>query len=181
MYYFFLCCTNTEQHFGLWKSIPLAYFGPFWSVSKKVAGRSIYTMAKGTPNSRDIFIDIKIVSHNNIGHGVALHTFLKQNSTKFWTPFFSINVEGLQNHVFWLYNIVTFFYKYKMLGNNFLMIFLNFLQMFFCWKNQKQQIQKFYLFLPKFSNLLFLIFSKKKKCKNFRNIIIKLLLNILHL
>ena len=80
--------------FWLVKSIPLAYFGPFWSkfwaVSKKVAGRSIYTVAGDTPNSPDIFFNIKIVSHNNIGHGGALPSFLEQNSTKFWTPLFCI-------------------------------------------------------------------------------------------
>ena len=57
--------------FWLVKSIPLAYFGPFWSkfwaVSKKVAGRSIYTVAGGTPNSQDIFFDIERIFHNNIG------------------------------------------------------------------------------------------------------------------
>ena len=39
----------------------------FWAVSKKLAGRSIYTVAIGTPNSLDIFFDIERVFHNNIG------------------------------------------------------------------------------------------------------------------
>ena len=59
--------------FWVVKSISLAYFGPFWlkfwAVSKKVAGRSIYTVAGDTSNSPNIFFNIKIVSHNNIGHG----------------------------------------------------------------------------------------------------------------
>ena len=65
--------------FWVVKSIPPAYFGAFWSkfwaVSKKVAGRSIYTVAGGTPNSRDIFFDIERVFHNNIGCRGGLKKF----------------------------------------------------------------------------------------------------------
>ena len=61
------------------KSLPLAYFEPFWSkfcgVSKKVAGRGMYKVAGDTPNSRDIFFDIEIVSHNNIGRRGGLKKF----------------------------------------------------------------------------------------------------------
>ena len=107
LYYFFCVAPIPSNILGLMKSIPLAYFGPFWSkfwaVSKKVAGRSIYTVAGGTPNSRDIFFDIIIVSHNNIGHGGALPSFLKQNSTKVWTHFFVFfirNFPVVNPHVF---------------------------------------------------------------------------------
>ena len=71
----FFCIIFFELHqyratFWLVKSIPLADFGPFWSkfwaVSKKVAGRTLYTVAGDTPNSQDIFFGIERVSHNNI-------------------------------------------------------------------------------------------------------------------
>ena len=74
------------------KSIPLAYFGPFWSkfwaLFKKVAGRSMYIVAGGTPNSRDIFFDIERVSHNNIGRQGALKKFLCKNPQIFGPRFF---------------------------------------------------------------------------------------------
>ena len=158
--------------FWLVKSIPLAYFGQFWlkfwAVSKKVAGRSIYTVTGYTPNSRNIFFDIKRVFQNNIGCRGGLKKFWYQYSQIFKLSFFSINVEGPQNHVFWLYNILTFFHKSKMLGNNFWMIFLKFLQIFLLKKSKTTNSKILFIFCEFRQNFwicCFWFFQQKKFAK----------------